>query len=192
MSASVPPQYAPTPDALNFGNGLFVLGSTGSFMDAVVTFSKAQPVTVTITVFMLFLVLYQATGKKSSHLPVFNPQPLSKKYNPANRLKLGAETKDNLIAGRKKYGPDQMFTVNGLAGELIVVPARFINEIRNDKDLSPQDAKRTAVRWSALSQRLLCFCVTNETCIVACHHPGIRAFRRRLNDADAHCQQVHQ
>lgn len=101
---------------------------------------------LTITILVLVFVIYhQAAGKKRSDTPVLNPQPLSRKFSHANRLKLAAETKDNLIAGRKKYGPDQVFKVNGMVGELIVLPPRFINEIRNEQDLLPQDADRTSV-----------------------------------------------
>lgn len=146
MSASAPPQHAPTPDGLDVGHGQLVLGGSGSLIDAIFTFSKAQPAATTITLLMFVLVIYYATGSKSSKLPVFNPQPLGKKYKHENRMKLAAETKDNLIAGRRKYGPDQIFTLNGPVGELVVVPPRFINEIRNDKDLLPQDANRTSVR----------------------------------------------
>lgn len=145
MSASVPPQHAPTPDGLDVGNGQYVLGNSGSLIDAIVTFSKAQPATTTISVLMFLLVIYFATGSKSSNLPVFNPQSLVQRYTPGNGLRLAAETKDNLLAGRKKYGPDQIFVLNALAGEVVALPPHFINEIRNDKSLGTQDAAVTTV-----------------------------------------------
>lgn len=117
-----------------------------SLMETLVAFSKAQPATVTITLLTLAFLMYQFLGAKGNDLPIINPQPLSHKLNPTKRMQLAAETKDNIIAARKKYGPDQIFRVNSLAGELIVLPPRFINEIRNDQDLLPQDPEKTAVR----------------------------------------------
>lgn len=177
MSASVPPQHAasasPDDGGLDVGKGRLVLGggSSSQIVDAVVAYLQAQPAMLTITVLaVLVVVLYHAAGTKGSSLPTVNPQPLSKKYNFANRLKLGSQTKDNIISGRKKYGPDQIFKVQSLAGELVVVPPRFINEIRNDKHLLPQDASRTSVchaqfRWSELSCFLLLDLLTIHTAL---------------------------
>lgn len=153
MSASTPPQHAATPDGLDLGKGRFVLGSSGdSLIGTVVAFFEAQPAMLTITILMLAFFFYQLSGTKGSKLPIINPQPLSKKYNHANRMKLAVETKDNIITGHKKYGPDQIFKVNSVVGELIVLPPRFISEIRNDKDLLPQDATQTSVCWTHLAR----------------------------------------
>lgn len=153
MSASVEhPPHAPTPDVADFANGQVVLrsgGGGGSLLEAIIVFSRTQPATTTISILMLLLLIYYAllggSGKPGSNLPVINPQPLRKRYQAQNRMRLAVETKENLIAGRKKFGPDQVFVVNGLAGSLVALPPRFINEIRNDKDFDVQDTDSTVV-----------------------------------------------
>lgn len=102
-----------------------------------------QPLAYIITILMFFIVIY-AAGSKHSDIPTINPQSFLSQFSSEHRAKLGLETKDHIINGLKKYG-GQVFRVNTSVGDVVVLPPQFINEVRNEKDLGPQDAVRTSV-----------------------------------------------
>lgn len=103
----------------------------------------AQPLAYIITILMFFVVMYAASSKQSD-IPIINPQPFLSQFSTENRNKLSLETKDHIVNGLKKYG-GQVFRVNTSAGDVVVLPPQFINEVRNEKDLGPQDAAQTSV-----------------------------------------------
>lgn len=121
-------------------HGQDVLGSTPFNK---IPLPTTQPLAYIITILMFFIVIYAASNKQSD-IPTMNPQSFLSQFSSEQRAKLGSETKDHIINGLKKYG-GQVFRVNTYVGDVVVLPPQFINEVRNEKDLSHQDAVQTSV-----------------------------------------------
>jgi hypothetical protein len=96
-----------------------------------------QPLAYAVVVFLFLLAVY-STGQKKADVPELNP--------PKSRLRLpgivSAEQTENFIrhgqelikAGRAKF-PDQPYRLYSYLGDSVIIPPRFINDIRNEKAL---------------------------------------------------------
>lgn len=96
-----------------------------------------QPLPYVVVVFLFLLTIY-STGQKKADIPELNP--------PKSRLRLpgvvSAEQTQNFIrhgqelvkAGRAKFR-DQPYRLYSYVGDAIMLPPKFINEIRNEKAL---------------------------------------------------------
>lgn len=96
-----------------------------------------QPLAYVVVVFLFLLTIY-STGQKRADVPELNP--------PKSRLRLpgivSAQQTQNFIrhgqdlvkAGRAKF-PDQPYRLYSYVGDAVMLPPKFINEIRNEKAL---------------------------------------------------------
>lgn len=96
-----------------------------------------QPLAYVVVAFLFLLTVY-STGQKKADVPELNP--------PKSRLRLpgvvSAEQTQNFIrhgqelvkAGRAKF-PDQPYRLYSYVGDAVMLPPKFINEIRNEKAL---------------------------------------------------------
>lgn len=99
-----------------------------------------RPLAYVVAAF-LFLLVFYSTGQKKAHIPELNP--------PKSRLGLpgivSAEQAQSFIhhsqelfkAGRAKF-PDQPYRLYSYLGDSVVIPPKFINEIRNEQALDFQ------------------------------------------------------
>lgn len=113
-----------------------------------------QPLAYVVVAF-LFLLAFYSTGQKKADVPELNP--------PKSRLKLPgivpAEQTQNFIrhsqelfkAGRAKF-PDQPYRLYSYLGDSIIIPPKFINDIRNEQALDFQISAQYASCYSLTSK----------------------------------------
>lgn len=113
-----------------------------------------QPLAYVVVAF-LFLLAFYSTGQKKADVPELNP--------PKSRLKLPgivpAEQTQNFIrhsqelfkAGRAKF-PDQPYRLYSYLGDSIIIPPKFINDIRNEQALDFQISAQYASCCSLASK----------------------------------------
>lgn len=99
-----------------------------------------QPLAYAVVAFLFLLAIY-STGQKKADVPELNP--------PKSRLRLPgivpAEQAQNFIrhsqelfkAGRAKF-PDQPYRLYSYLGDSIIIPPKYINDIRNEQALDFQ------------------------------------------------------
>lgn len=113
-----------------------------------------QPLAYAVVAF-LFLLAFYSTGQKKADIPELNP--------PKSRLRLPgvvpAEQTQDFIrhsqelfkAGRAKF-PDQPYRLYSYLGDSVIIPPKFINDIRNEQSLDFQISAQYASRSSRSSK----------------------------------------
>jgi hypothetical protein len=99
-----------------------------------------QPLAYVIVAFLLLLAVY-STGEKKANIPALNP-PRSMLRLPGSASAQQIQdfirhSKDLIKAGGARY-PDQPYRLYTYLGDAVVLPPKFINEIRNDPGLDLQ------------------------------------------------------
>lgn len=102
-----------------------------------------------VIVALLFLLAVYSTGQKKANVPELNP--------PKSRLRLPGivpaeqtqsfvqHSKELFKAGRAKF-PDQPYRIYSYLGDSVVLPPKFINEVRNEQALDLQASAKQGGR----------------------------------------------